>query len=75
MGRPSTRQVAEAIDQLARGRVSDEEIDERLAGLSRQSDEELAAMGIFPPAAASRDRPKVPETHETHNPPKSTHSA
>ena len=55
MGRPSTRQIAEAIDQMARGRVSDEEVDERLAGLSRQSDEELAAMGIVPPPEPDPD--------------------
>jgi len=54
MGRPSTRQVAEAIVDSARNGESIAEFDARLAGLSRLSDEELAAIGITPRA--------VPET-------------
>src|SRR5687768_6797623 len=50
VGKPSKRQIAEAIIQSAKAGESDAEFDARTAGLSRQSDEELAAMGIFPTA-------------------------
>lgn len=60
MGRPSTRQVAEAIVQSARNGDSDAEFDERVAGLSRQSDEELAAMGVVPPPEPEPAAPPDP---------------
>ena len=60
MGRPSTRQVAEAIVQSARTGESDAEFDVRYAGLSRLSDDELAAMGITPrPEVGTSKFPKL----------------
>ncbi len=50
MGRPSLQQVADAILCSARLGENDAEFDARLAGLSRLSDEDLAAMGILPRA-------------------------
>lgn len=48
MGMPSQQQIDEAIaDGLARG-ASEDELVERLAGLSRMTDEDLAALGIVP---------------------------
>lgn len=46
MGRPSKNQITEAILHSVKTGESDREFDDRMAGLSRQSDAELAAMGI-----------------------------
>ena len=49
MGEPSQEQIDEAIaDGLARG-VPEDELVRHLATLERMSDEELAAIGVFPP--------------------------
>ncbi len=49
MGAPSRKQIDEAIAQgLARG-DSEDAIVAEVGSLSRLSDDELAAMGIFPP--------------------------
>ena len=49
MGRPSLAQIAQAIILSAHVEESDADFDARIAGLSRLSDAELAAMGIYPP--------------------------
>ena len=52
MGAPSRQQIDDAIaDGLARN-LGEDEIVKRLSGLERLSDEELAAMGIFPAEVA-----------------------
>lgn len=56
MGRPSTRRV-DAIMFSARFGESEAEFDARVDGLSRLSDEELAAMGIT--ARAKTKAPKL----------------
>ncbi|MEO6436638.1 MAG: hypothetical protein ABIP55_12880 [Tepidisphaeraceae bacterium] len=61
MGRPSKLQVADAIIYSARNGENDAEFDERFAGLSRQSDEELAAMGIPPPDPACPEPVEGPD--------------
>ena len=63
MGRPSTRQVAEAIVQSARAGESEAKFDVRYAGLSRLSDAEFVAMGIHPrpQPKLSRPRPELVE--------------
>ena len=49
MGAPSQQQIDDAIaDSLARGEDEDM-ILRRVSTLTRLSDEELAAMGIYPP--------------------------
>lgn len=53
MGKPSHRQIADAIIHSAKAGESDAEFDERLGGLNRLSDDDLAAMGIVPPTEAS----------------------
>ena len=50
MGKPSKQQITEAIIHSARIGESNKAFDKRMAELSRMSDEELAAMGIVPPA-------------------------
>ena len=83
MGRPSLLQIAEAIIFSARSDESDAEFDARYAGLSRMSDEEIAAMGIHPPTGPAMtlaepvEEPVLShvegaETHETHDPPNRT---
>ena len=50
MGAPSREQIDECIaDGLAR-RLSEREILKDLLTLERMTDEELAAIGVFPPA-------------------------
>jgi hypothetical protein len=54
MGAPSPEQIDECIaDGLAR-RLSVREILELLAGLERMTDEELAAIGVFPPPKVTK---------------------
>ena len=57
MGKPSTEQIAEAIIHSAQVGESNADFDARIGELSRLSDEELAAMGIYPngepPSAAN----------------------
>ncbi len=58
MGKPSKQQIAEAIIHSAQTGESDAEFDARIAGLSRMSDAELAAVGVphEPPSAATPAR-------------------
>ena len=55
MGKPSKQQIAEAVIHSAQSGESDAEFDARIAGLSRMSDAELAAVGVprEPPSAAT----------------------
>ncbi len=46
MGKPSKQQIAEAIIHSAQTGESDADFDARIAGLSRMSDAELAAVGV-----------------------------
>ena len=64
MGKPSHAQIAEAIIHSAQTGESDAAFDERICGLSRQSDEELAAMGIFPPSGPAAAPEPEPEPAE-----------
>jgi hypothetical protein len=61
MQKPTNEQLAYAIIQSANQGESDAEFDDRIAGLHRLTDEELAAMGIFPhgqkPAELEQDAP------------------
>jgi hypothetical protein len=59
MGRPSLMQIAEAIHESARRGESAAAFDARYAGLSRLSDEELAAMGIVPPPEPAKARTRT----------------
>ena len=49
MGAPSPEQIDEAIAWGLANRWSEERIVRHLATLERMSDEELAAVGVFPP--------------------------
>lgn len=56
MGAPSPDQIDECIaDGLGRG-LDEKSILKECAALERLSDEELAAMGIFPPGPRVRAR-------------------
>ncbi len=69
MGKPSKQQIAEAIIHSARTGESDAEFDARIAGLSRQSDAELAAMGIVAPAEPLTPETPPPEPRPTERDP------
>ena len=65
MGKPSKQQIAEAVIHSIQEGESDAEFDARIAGLSRMSDAELAAVGVIPPAepvppAAAPESPAIP---------------
>lgn len=61
MGAPSQKQIDEAIAEgLARGESEDQILDE-VASLRRQTDEELAAMGIHPASPPEAARPEPAE--------------
>lgn len=49
MGAPSQEQIDEAIDRGIANRWSEERILKQLATLERMTDENLAAIGVFPP--------------------------
>ena len=68
MGKPSKQQIAEAIIHSAQVGESNAEFDARIAGLSRQSDAELAAMGIVVPPAAPTVDAATPNSAATPEP-------
>lgn len=51
MGAPSDEQIDEMIAYGLANRWSEDRILEHLASLERWTDEELAAIGVFPPPA------------------------
>jgi hypothetical protein len=62
VGKPSKQQIAEAVIHSAQSGESDADFDARIAGLSRQSDAELAAFGIVPAASPQPAEAAPPES-------------
>lgn len=58
MGEPSQEQVEEMIAWGISNRWSEERILAHVAELERMTDEELAAVGVFPPPP--KDKPLLP---------------
>ena len=59
MGAPSDAQIDEAIAWGLANRWSEARIVRHLASLERMSDEELAAVGVYPPSGRGEASPSM----------------